>query len=67
MWGTGYLWGIGAALILYLLIQSVDRNYYHRKRTIIKQRKAQLREKKLERLRKTSPKKTSQTRPPNST
>jgi len=46
-WGQGYIWGIGAAFIPYLIIRSIDRDYYKRKRAILKKRKAELKARKL--------------------
>ena len=45
-WGLGYLLGIVAAFILYLLIRSVDRDYYKRKMEILQKRKTKLNERK---------------------
>lgn len=38
MYGKGYLFGIGLAVILWLLIRQVDKRYYQRKHALIQQR-----------------------------
>lgn len=38
-WGQGYVWNIGVAFILFFLMRAVDKDYYNRKRTILKKLK----------------------------